>query len=342
MPADFDSFEEVPLPALLLVGGAVRGNRAAREMFQNRLPDAGSSLRELLAPKKVKLATRAGSATFRVLPDRSEEGHMVWLVQELSAAHDELEELRAQDAFKTQFLNMAAHELNTPLTPIRLQHHLLTTETIGVLTEQQKKAQEVIGRNLNRLSSLISDILDVARLESKALSVEMKPMDLARVVRESLESYAAPAKQVGVSLTAGIPDEAVVQGSAQRISQVVDNLISNAIKFTPEGGRVHVSLQHGDVTTFSVEDSGPGLTAAQMSLLFRPFSQVHAGDEHGGTGLGLYICKGILEAHGQTIQCESEGSGKGARFSFQMTNSNEIPVATTPRTALADRLRELI
>ncbi|MGB1697527.1 MAG: sensor histidine kinase, partial [Thermoplasmatota archaeon] len=220
MPAEFASFEEVPLPALLLTGGATRGNHAARELFQNRLPDAASSLRELLAPKKVKLATGRGPATFRVQPDRAAEGHMVWLIQELDAAHDELEELRAQDAFKTQFLNMAAHELNTPLTPIRLQHHLLTTETIGPLSEQQMKAQEVIGRNLNRLSSLISDILDVARLESKALAVEMKPMDLARVVRDSLDSYSAPAEQVGVELTSEVPEEAVVQGSAERISQV--------------------------------------------------------------------------------------------------------------------------
>lgn len=339
MALSFESFEDVPLPAILLAGGNIRGNARARELFGAGLHAAGGALQG--ASGEVALETQGGEAFFQTLSGTAKEGPIAWLLP--SGGHLELEELKKQDAFKTQFLNMAAHELNTPLTPIRLQHHLLTSEVIGSLNEEQQKSHQVISRNLDRLSSLISDILDVARLESDALKVDLEPMDLVAIVKESLDSYEEPATRVGVKLSWKLPEKAIVLGSETRISQVLDNLIGNAIKFTPEGGKVQVELSGKDEATLSVIDNGVGLTAEQMAKLFRPFSQVHQGDLHGGTGLGLYICKGILEAHGRTIQCESGGQGLGCRFWFSLPLSEEVPVvAPVKKNALADRLRELI
>lgn len=326
MKRKFADFEEVPLPAVLLVSGGFRGNLAARETFGENLNAAGASLIEAIRAKKINLDTQSGICDFKLTKGHVEEGPMVWLIVKASGGHWELEELKNQYAYKTQFLNMAAHELNTPLTPIRLQEHLLTTEYFGKLNPEQQQAHKVISRNLDRMTSLISDILEVARLESKELKVLLVPMNLAELVRDTIESYHVTAEQAGVLLTSDLPEQAIVQGSKNRISQVIDNLVSNAIKFTPEGGSVHINIAGGDNAILSVRDTGLGLTSAQMSKLFQPFSQVHEGNLQGGTGLGLFICKGILEAHGQTIKCESKGAGKGSRFWFSLATTADAPI----------------
>lgn len=228
--------------------------------------------------------------------------------------------LEEMDRFKTRLLNTASHELNTPLTPIKLQMHLLKREAAR-LDERHQRAVAVLDRNFERLSALVSDILDVARIQGKNLRVEPTRIDLRAALEEACRSYESVAQEKGLRLAMDAPDGVDAMADQRRVLQVLFNLLSNAMKFTPAGGEVHVKLRsdaHGAVV--SVRDTGAGLTAEQRSRLFAPFSQVHDAVQHdvGGTGLGLYISRGIVEQMGGTLRCESDGEGKGATFTMKL------------------------
>ncbi|MCA1812665.1 MAG: HAMP domain-containing histidine kinase [Halobacteriales archaeon] len=229
------------------------------------------------------------------------------------AAQTELaENAQRVEAFRTNLLNIAAHELRTPLTPIRLQVDLLRTSG---LNQRQERVVTVLDRNLDRLANVLSDLLDVSRLESGRFQLQTLPSDLRALAEESLASFGPLAAERGVALElTGSPVGAMAD--AVRLGQVVDNLLSNALKFTSAGGRVTVELgTEGGHAALRVRDSGIGIEPADLGKLFQPFSQVHDARSHPkGTGLGLYICKGIVEQHGGTIRAESAGRGQGTLF----------------------------
>lgn len=272
---------------------------------------------------------------------------------ETTAALAELARLREMDAFRTRFLNMAAHELNTPLTPLRLQMHLLLSGGLGALDEKQKRAVEIASRNVGRLSSVVKEMLEVARLEGGGLRFRVETFPLAYAVKEAVESFEEAARGIGVTLKANVPADIIVKTDRQRLVQVFFNLVSNALKFTPAGGQVTISAKSaGDQLTLDVKDSGVGLTHQQISRLFQPFTQVHEDVMTvEGTGLGLYICRGLVETMGGTIACSSEGHGKGTTFRIVMPLSHEAVVSVLAprplpredsREAAQRRLRELI
>lgn len=321
-------FQEAPCPGLLVRGVAYAWNQASKFLDKENI--------------QVRTTKDGVTVQWKGKPLEGhphEDGILFWF----PSSTDELEKLKEQDAFKSHFLNMAAHELNTPLTPIRLQHHLLVSEALGRLTEKQRGAHEILTRNLDRLGSLVSDILDVARLEGQALTIKRSPFDLVAAIQESIDSFREPANRVGVDLVLEARGPVPVVANKDRIAQVIDNLIANAVKFTKNGGRVVVSVQATEEATVSIRDSGIGMEKEQLAKLFQPFSQVHE-NQSGGTGLGLYICKGILEAHGQDIHVESPGEGRGTTCSFSLPRTEEAPMMAAPKktNALADRLRELI
>lgn len=264
----------------------------------------------------------------------------------------ELRRLKETNEFKTQILNTTAHELNTPLTPVRLQLHLLKSGALGALQARQERAVGIVDRNVERLSFLINDILDVARLESGRVDVNPRPIRLAEALMDGVESFEETAARVGVALALEADEGLIVNADPERVMQVLYNLVGNAIKFTPAGGRVHVSA-HGEpgCAVVDVVDSGPGLEPVQIEQLFQPFSRVHD-TEHStvaGTGLGLYICRGLIEAHGGTIQAISAGHGHGSTFRFTLPLGDADAIleptrrnAHKPIDPLARRLRELI
>ncbi len=266
----------------------------------------------------------------------------------------ELERLEQLNSFKTQLLNTAAHELNTPLTPLRLQVHLLRSKSLGELSNRQLKAVTVLERNVERLAMLVSDILDVARLESGHLTVEKEATDLVDLLQEAAQSYEETARGVGVDLQVDVQGEVMVDADPRRILQVLYNLVSNGIKFTPEGGRVAIRIDiEDDMAVICVEDSGLGMTRQQLDALFQPFSRVHDTEKTAipGTGLGLYISRGIVHQHGGTIEATSRGADKGSTFRFTLPLSMGKPHRIEPKPAppspmvtgpLAQRLRELI
>jgi PAS domain S-box-containing protein len=231
----------------------------------------------------------------------------------------ELVRLREQDAFKTLFINTAAHELRTPLTPIKIHIHVLQSGKRGTLNLEQQKTVDILKRNLDRLGILIEDVLNVSRLQAGHLTLDRKRMDLVSVLREARDSFQAVAERGGVALHWDMPDHLSIDGDSKRLSQVVFNLVDNALKFTPSGGRIDVTLRAKDGwAEVAVRDTGAGMSAENIARLFQPFVQVHDAMQvtRSGSGLGLYISRGILELHGGTIRCESAGPGKGTTFTF--------------------------
>lgn len=219
-----------------------------------------------------------------------------------------------------QLMNAVAHELNNPLTPMSLQFHLLKSGYLGPLNEQQARSMELLDRNLNRLTGLIRDVLDIGRLTGGTFRLRPAPCDLAGVIRETHQTYAPLADQQGVRLILAGMHRLPAVADSTRITQVLFNLVSNALKYTPNGGYVSLSCTVEEAeAVIRVTDTGIGVTAQQISKLFQPFSQVHTaeGGQKPGSGLGLFISKGIVEAHGGTLWCESEGPGKGTTFGLK-------------------------
>jgi signal transduction histidine kinase len=213
-------------------------------------------------------------------------------------------------------VNTISHELRTPLTPIKVQLHILKSTKDG---ERAKKATEVLERNVARLAGLVDELLEVARIQAGTLKLAKTYVDLSHSVQQALDSFVDVARQNGVDMQMRIEPDVQVLADPKRMQQVLYNLLGNALKFTEKGGRVEVELRRdGPNALVSVADTGAGLGREDMARLFEPFSQVHDVMEktHAGTGLGLYICRGIVEGHGGRIWAESEGKGKGARFAF--------------------------
>ena len=237
----------------------------------------------------------------------------------------EIESLKEVNRFKTQFLNTAAHELATPLTPIRLQLHNLKAAGTSGSPEKREHAMEMLERNVNRLGALVNDLLEGARLQSNQLAIERKPVDLAKVLADAVRNQTVVANEKGVRILAEPSGALWTLGDARRLGQVVDNLLSNAVKFTPEGKAVRVRAVHasGGVAVF-IEDEGIGISPEGQAKLFQPFSQVHDTSQQtrAGTGLGLYISKGIVEAHGGRIGVESAGLSHGTKFWFVLGGSD--------------------
>lgn len=255
---------------------------------------------------------------------------------------NEIERLKEIDQFKTQLLNTASHELNTPITPIRLQLHLLKNTRLGDLSVKHRKAIDVLDRNVERLAILVQDVLDVARLQSGHLKLCREPIDVDTVVREAVEAFEEPARQAEVRLDTDIQGDLWVVGDGHRLTQVLFNLLSNALKFTPAKGDIRVvARKEAGRAVVRVIDTGQGLDELQIRRLFRPFSQVHDTMQttRAGTGLGLYISKGIIDEHAGMIRCDSDGPGLGATFTFsiplgtpdELAESAGAPEAPTPR-----------
>ncbi len=251
----------------------------------------------------------------------------------------EVRRLRRLEDLKTQFFNSAAHELGTPLTPIRLQLEILKRLQDGTESVAQRKAVEILDRNVDRLAKLSQDILDVARLQGGHMRIQFQPTDLHRVVREVVESLEPFALTQGIDFTVASNPHALVSADPRRIGQVLLNLVNNAIKFTPRGGRVVVECTgSGDAWRILVRDTGVGLRQDQIARLFQPFEQVldEAQPAGVGTGLGLFVSRGIIELHGGRLWCESPGTGRGATFAFALPALSTASPQRTPPTPVVE------
>ncbi len=258
-------------------------------------------------------------------------------ITEQRAASEAKERIRAQQAqldhleelneARSTMLHTLAHEMNTPLTPMRMQAKLLQLQKFGELNAQQERAIGVLDRNLKRLAALIGDMLDVARVQDGQLRLDPKPTDLQDVVRSALDAFRAEADAKKIKLAFdGEPVEANVDPS--RLTQVAFNLVSNAIKFSNPGDTIHIRLRADDDILLEVEDPGVGMDPSAMTALFEPFSRLDPDPDRPGNGLGLHICQGIIEQHGGTLTAHSDGKGTGSRFTIRLPL--QLPAIVAP------------
>jgi signal transduction histidine kinase len=212
---------------------------------------------------------------------------------------------------------------------MQLQLHILDKAEEMGNQETRRRAMGILRRNVERLALLVQDMLDVARLQSGRITIDRAPADLAVVVRDALETYKGPADAKSIAIGVEGPESLVVAIDAKRTSQILYNLVSNAVKYTPPAGRVHVSYSGDEKTVrIVVEDSGLGFSAEQLQRMFVPFGQAHAGQVSApGTGLGLYISRGIAEQHGGQLDATSPGPGLGARF---VCTLSQLPLPPPP------------
>jgi CheY-like chemotaxis protein/two-component sensor histidine kinase len=238
---------------------------------------------------------------------------------------------------KDAFLATLSHELRTPLNAIVGWAHLLST---GSLAPETRRAVEIIKRNAEAQTQLISDLLDISRIQTGKVQLHIQSVDLARVVEASLESMAPAAAAKGIEVRTSFADELPsVAGDADRLQQIAWNLLSNAVKFTPGGGRVEVQLlARADSVRLEVRDNGAGIAPDFLPFVFEPFRQQDASPTraHGGLGLGLAIVRHLVELHGGTISVESPGIGQGATIAVDLpVGANEAPAG--PERAVAVR-----
>lgn len=270
------------------------------------------------------------SRTWRLILPVQQSTGFLWIERDTSAGDaTELERLRELNEMRIHFINTAAHEFATPLTPLRLQTTLLLQQKLGPLNERQLRSLAILDRNMERLGQLVRDVLDVSRIEAGRFQVNLEPVDLSTLARQAVESFMEPAQAADVSLMFEGPDGLAVEGDKDRLTQVFVNLISNALKFTPAGGKISVSVSahNGNAFVF-VEDTGHGIPPEKIGRLFQPFSQVHdtSQETRSGTGLGLSICQGIVAQHGGRIWAESAGLSAGSKFSFLIPLLDETPM----------------
>jgi signal transduction histidine kinase len=235
------------------------------------------------------------------------------------------EELKNADKVQKEFINIAAHELRTPIQPILGLSHVMYSE---VQDPKQRQLLEVVVRNANRLKRLTDNILDVTRIESKKLRLNKEEFDISRVALSVVEEYNKlnqnkGTSQVSISLVREFEDSGqrgmTVIGDLNRITEVISNLIDNSLKYTREG-RINVKTQRlNREMIVSISDTGKGIDPLIFPKLFTKFTSTSGLDYgDGGTGLGLYISKSIVEAHGGRIWAQNNDDLKGATFSFSL------------------------
>ena len=233
-------------------------------------------------------------------------------VQRLLAEQNE--RLRELDRLKDEFVSLVSHELRTPLTSIRGYVELMLAEE---LNDDQRRFLGIVDRNSERLLHLVSDLLFLAQIEAGKLAIEVGSLDLKKVVEECIEAATAVAESNGIELEAELERLPKIEGDRVRLHQVLDNLLSNALKFTPSGGRVDVRLRRdGETAVVEVADSGLGIPEEEQARLFERFFRSSSATENAipGTGLGLTITKAIVDRHGGRIELESaEGAGTTVR-----------------------------
>ncbi|NJL34122.1 MAG: GAF domain-containing protein [Chloroflexaceae bacterium] len=226
------------------------------------------------------------------------------------------------DRAKRRFISQVSHELRTPLTSISGYIDLLRLGAGGPLNQEQHELINVVRTNIKRLRGLVDDILEISRFESGKTVIDLviKPIDIGVIINDVVRSLRIEGEKKNMQVTVNVQENLpFVQADEKRITQIIFNLFSNAIKYTYEGGRVTVRafLNQANLLQFEVEDNGVGMSAADQEKLFRPFSRAlnPLSEQAGGTGLGLMITKSLIELHGGEIWVESE-PGKGSIFRF--------------------------
>ena len=311
---------------------------------EEEFTDAGGHPHVILTRKTLQVDSDGRRYLVGVITDITDRKEME---RDLRRSHDELErrvaerttelqeanaQLKEQDRRKNEFLGVLSHELRNPLAPIMNAVYIL--DNAPQHDERASAARAVIGRQLDHLTRLVDDLLDVTRISRGKIHLHRERVDFARTVRRTLDDHRPlfASRQIEVDLgeRAG---PLVVDADPTRLAQIIGNLLQNAVKFTNSGGRVRVSVESGNAgdAVLRVQDDGIGLSREMLPKLFQPFTQADESLHRsiGGLGLGLALVKGLAELHGGTVEARSDGPGRGAEFTVRL-----------PATALYERAAE--
>jgi signal transduction histidine kinase/CheY-like chemotaxis protein len=255
----------------------------------------------------------------------------VRLLERESTARASAEE---SNRLKDEFLATVSHELRTPLTAILGWSRMLQSDSLE--TEMAARAIETIRRNAKSQAHIVDDILDVSRIITGNLYLELHPLEIAPVLEAAINVVRPTAEAKGIQIEVEFdPEPAAVPGDSHRLQQVFWNLLSNAVKFTPAGGRVSIKLRNvNNEAEIIVSDTGQGITAQFLPFVFDRFRQADSTStrQHGGLGLGLAIARHLVEIHGGSIAASSEGEGTGATFTVRLPligSTVEVPDTST-------------
>ena len=238
-------------------------------------------------------------------------------IAELAASFNFMRQrLKEVDTLKSDFVALMSHELRTPLTSIKEGTNMLLEGLGGELTEKQGRLMGIIAEESNRLIKLVSSLLDLTKMEAGMLAYHFAPADPPRLIQQCMTEILPLAESKQITIQEDIGDIPAVRLDTERILQVLRNLVGNAVKFTPEGGRITVAVRaQENGIEITVSDSGPGIPAGHVERIFGRFQQLPSETNGGikGTGLGLAIVKHIIQAHGGKVWVESE-AGQGSTF----------------------------
>jgi NtrC-family two-component system sensor histidine kinase KinB len=263
------------------------------------------------------LTVQRGDATryyqYLITPiDDEEEPHGVILLLR------DVTELKEVDQFKTEFVATASHELKTPLTSIGMSMEMIEERHGDALPERDRELLEGTVEDIDRLKALVDDLLDLSKIESGQMEMEVAPVPVELLFQKATQALRSQADEQDIALTTEAPDDLPdVRADPTKITWVLNNLVSNALRYTEAGGHIRLSAQaNGPAVELSVADDGAGIPYALQPKIFDKFVQVDD-EQSSGTGLGLSICKEIVEAHGGRIWVDS-APGEGSTFTFTL------------------------
>jgi signal transduction histidine kinase len=260
------------------------------------------------------------------VPNRDEIGALAVKVNRMS---DQLErlygELETASRHKSDFLATMSHELRTPLNAIIGFSEVLHEQMFGELNERQLAYVDDVLEAGRHLLSLINDVLDLAKIEAGRMELELSSVAIPEILRSAVSMLSERASGGGIALALSTePEEITITADERRVRQIVFNLVSNAVKFTPSGGRVDISaLAEDGRVEIAVTDTGPGIRPEELERIFEEFEQATAGKKAEGTGLGLPLSRKLVELHGGRLWVESE-PGKGSTFRFTLPTRQEV------------------
>jgi len=232
----------------------------------------------------------------------------------------ELITLRNELRRKDEFIATLGHELRNPLSALATASLIFKMD--GATSADMKRAADIISRQVQYVTRLINDLLDMERIDHGKLQLDVRSVDLREIVINTLESRRADAERRRQSLTMRLaPDPVVVDADAVRLVQVLSNLVDNAVKYTPDGGHITVAVTaDGREAVIVVQDDGAGIPSERVDSIFEPFVQLSASRNaaRGGMGLGLSLVRRLTELHGGTVDVTSGGQGRGSRFAVHL------------------------
>ncbi len=287
------------------------------------------------------------------VPFRGGEGQVlgaIVVLQDITAHKEANRALQAADRRKDEFLATLAHELRNPLAAIRNAAAILTAMESS--NPEARWVPEVIDRQLEQMSRLLEDLLDVSRIAHDKLALRRQRVELSAVVHDAIETCGPHLDAGKHALAVALPAEPIVlHADPVRLEQIFSNLISNAAKYTPPGGHIRVTGERrGDEVAICVKDDGVGISPEMLPRLFEIFSQGERALERsqGGLGVGLSLVRGLLGLHGGRVEAKSEGLGKGSEFTVHLpliapgASASPSPRVAAERTAVAAKRRVLI